>query len=83
MQGAERSKRARLRRELKAMVEGLVRQRLIYQLVSEEKDDRVVRGSELAEWWRAKRLWERRHRLVADRKRQRACVCRKDCVEKG
>lgn len=45
-----------------------------YRLVCEKEEEKVVRGSEMAARRKVKKMWERRGREMAQRKRRRACV---------
>lgn len=50
------------------------RKGLVYVLVCEEEDHRVLGISEMAESRRRKKMLERQRRVVAHRERQKTCV---------
>lgn len=74
MERAERSQRTGITRRLKAVGEKLVRQEVVCALFCEQEDNRVVKGSKIAERGREKKVQKRRHRVVVYRQCQRVCV---------
>lgn len=74
MRPTEGSTESKIKRGLEAERKELMRRRIVYVLVCEDRENRVAEGSDLAEWRREKKVRERQRRDVAYRERQKTSL---------